>query len=101
MLNQAAQEIRLSNKHKLDTAQSSHQNRDFYAIRLLEHRHSHEGGGGPTLLGDVIQDDMGVLHLLPLALPLSYIAFQTKDRSVPLEVTLQILPGFFNADFMV
>ena len=80
MLNQAAQEIRLSNKYKLDTVQSSHQNRDFYATRLLEQRHSHEGGGGPTLLGDVIQDDMGVLHLLPLALPLGHIAFQTKDH---------------------
>lgn len=24
-----------------------------------------------------------------------------EDRAVPLEVTLHILPGFFNADFMV
>lgn len=47
---------------------------------LSEHGHSHEGRRGPTLLRDVIQDDVGVLHLLPLALPLGHIAFQTEDH---------------------
>ena len=53
---------------------------DFYATRAARAGHSHEGGGGPALLSDVIQDDVGVLHLLPLALPLSHVAFQAEDH---------------------
>lgn len=53
---------------------------DFYATRAAGAGHSHESGGGLALRGDVIQDDMGVLHLLPLALPLSHVAFQAEDH---------------------
>lgn len=47
---------------------------------LLEWKHSHERRWRITLLSDIIQDDMGILHLFPFTLPLCHIAFQTKDH---------------------
>ena len=53
---------------------------DSHATQAAGAGHSHESGRGLALRGDVVQDDVGILHLLPLALPLSHVAFQAEDH---------------------
>lgn len=41
--------------------------------------HSHLGGQRPALLGDIVQDDVSILHVFPLTFPLCHITLQPKN----------------------